>query len=427
MNSRHNNDVPVTWKRLKAERDILTASSRTNLEYHDAMIDPPGKPAVATEPRLTLVTGFWPQKHELVRTMQVYTRLFEELVAHVDNALPIVCCIDPRFEADVQAVKQRHSDARLEIRLMSFEELHFARGRERFADLQPANSSFNLRDTIEYAIIVWSKAATVRRIADENPFGTSHFAWIDYGIAHVSQLLDADWEEIEAMATSTDRLRVAERMGTAKSEIEDPWYFYSTNSARVCGGLFTGTRERFTELSALFDDEIARMVPTGTYALEEQVLAAVTALRPDMIERWYTDYQGVLTNAAMARCDIGTIIANLDHCRQSDLHEVGADVARFLLRSGEAYAHLLPEQCLHLLDDGMYCALRADPELANALAKTALSLYHYSRVGRGMMKGTWRKSIQASLKELGADFPDRPWTWEEFASRADFRVWLSCF
>ena len=381
----------------------------------------------STASGLTLVTGFWPQKHELVRTMQVYTRLFEELVIHINNDLPIVCCIDPRFEADVQAVKQRHPEARLEIRPLPFEELHFARGRERFDALQPANSSFSLRDTIEYAIIVWSKAATVRRIADGNPFSTSHFAWVDYGIAHVSQLLGVDWSEIEAMATSTDRLRLGERMATSKDEVEDPWFFYSTNSARVCGGLFTGTRERFTELAELFDVEIARMIPTGTYALEEQVLAAVTALRPEMIERWYTCYQGVLTNAAMARGDLPTIVANLEHCRQNDLHDIGADIARFLLRSGEAYAHLLPEQCLHLLDDGLYCALRADTELANNLAKTVLSLYHYSRVGRGMMKGTWRKSLQTSLKELGADFPDKPWSWEEFNARPDFRVWLSCF
>ena len=378
-------------------------------------------------PALTLVTGFWPQKHELVRTADVYTKLFEELVVHVDNTLPIVCCPDPRIEEGVRRIAEKHPESRIEIRPLPFEELHFAQGRERFAGLEPATNSFSLRDTIEYAIIVWSKAATVRTIAQENPFGSTHFAWIDYGIAHVAELLDVDWKQIEMFSTTTDKLRIAERMATAPREIVDPWYFYSTNSARVCGGLITGTAARFDELTALFDDEIKRMIPTGTYALEEQVLAAVTALKPDMVERWYTDYYGVLTNVAMLRRDVDTVIANLKHCHVDGLYAIGADIARFILRSGEAYFHLLPEQCFHLLDAGMACALHDDPELAKDLGKTTVSLYHYSRVGRGMMKGTWRKSIQTSLHALGLDFPQKPWTWEEFTTRPDFRVWMSCF
>lgn len=382
----------------------------------------------SAESGLTLVTGFWPQKHEHVRTAQVYTRLFEELVVHIDDALPIVCCPDPRIEDQVRALKDRHPDVRLEIRPLPFEELHFARERTRFAGLQPANSSFTLRDTIEYATIVWSKAATVAQAARENPFDTSRFGWIDYGIAHVAELLDVDWSEIEATAVNTDRMRVAERMATALQETADPWYWYSNNSARVCGGLFTGTRERFDELAEIFEQEVDRMIPTGTYALEEQVLAAATALHPEMFERWYCDYHGVLTNAAIVRRDAGTVVENLHHCRETQLYGNGADVARFLLRSGEAHLHLMPDQCIHLLDDGLTCGLRAaDMELAGDLAKTVLSLYHYSRVGRGMMKGRWRKSLQTSLKELGLDFPDKPWSWEEFTTRPDFRVWLSCF
>lgn len=377
--------------------------------------------------RLTLVTGFWPQKHELVRTGHVYTRLFEELVTHVNDALPIVCYFDPRIEPEVRAVKTRHPDCRLEIRPLPFEQLRFARDRERFVDMQPANSSFTLRDTIEYAMIVWSKAHTTLLAAEENPFTTSHFAWIDYGIGHVSDLLAVDWSEIEAMATSTDRVRIGERMATSRSEIEDPWFFYSNNSARICGGFFTGTHARLVELADLVEKEIDRMVPTGTYALEEQILAATTALRPDLFERWYCDYCGVLTNAAIVRRDAETVIANLHHCRTSELYENGTDITQFLLRSGKAYLHLLPEECFHLLDDGLVCSIRVDSELAGDLAKTALSLYHYSRIGRGMMKGQWRRSLQTSLKELGADFSDRPWSWDEFSSREDFRVWLSCF
>ena len=375
---------------------------------------------------LTLVTGFWLQKHEHVRTTQVYVSLFEELVRHIDGVLPIVCCVDPRIENQVRSIQDRHPTARLEIRPAAFEDLHFAHGRERFADLQPATNSFTLRDTIEYAIIVWSKAHTVLGVAKDNPFKTGHFAWIDFGIPHVAELLDVDWREIERTSTATTNLRIAERMATSPSEVADPCFFYSNNAARVCGGFFTGTRDRFAELASLFESEVERMIPTGTYALEEQVLAAVSALKTDTVDRWYTDYQGVLTNVSFARHDTEIIMENLAHCRKSELFENGSDIACYLLESGERHLHLLPEQCLHLLDDGLACTIHYDEDLARLLASSALSLYHYTRIGRGMMKGTWRKSLQQSLKEIDLDFPAKPWTWEEFTAHPTFRVWLSC-
>ena len=376
---------------------------------------------------LTLVTGFWLQRHELVRTATVYVRLFEELVTHVDGAMPIVCYIDPRIEADVRAIAARHPAARVTVKAMPFEELRFAEDHARFDDLQPANQSFTLRDTIEYAIIVWSKAATVARAIAEDPSPTSHYAWIDFGIAHVSELLDVSWPEIETVSVATDNLRFGERRATALKEVEDPWYFYSTNSARVCGGFITGARERWPELSALFDVEIARMIPTGTYALEEQVLAAASVLQIDTIDRWYADYYGLLSNAVTCRRDTELVVENLKTCRDTGLHDSGADIARYLLESGRAGLHLMPEQCLHLIDAGLVCALWSDEDVARMLASSVLSLYHYSRVGRGMMKGEWRKSIQRSLGELKLDFKDKPWTWEEFTTHPYFRVWLSCF
>ena len=377
--------------------------------------------------RLTLVTGYWPQKHEIVRTGHVYARLFEELLIHVDDKLPIVCLVDPYMEAEVRAVKSRHPNVRLEIVPMAFEELYFARDRTRLADLQPANNSITIRDTIEYAIIMWSKPDAVLRTAIANPFGTSHFAWIDFGIAHVVELLGVDWAEIEEETVRTDRLRLGERMATSKAEVEDPWFFYSANSGRVCGGFMTGTRERFEELAALFDAEVSRMIPTGTYAVDEQILAAATALMPDKIERWYCDYYGLLPNVVRLRRDAETVISNLKHCASESLWENGVDIAKYLLASGEAYLHLSPEHCFHLLDSGLACALHHDHDLAQQLAKTALSLYHYSRVGRGMMKGAWRKSLQTSLQALDMKFSDKPWTWDELSSQPDFRVWMSCF
>ncbi len=41
------------------------------------------------------------------------------------------------------------------------------------------------RDELEYLLIVNSKLEWLQRAAKANPFGTSHFAWIDFGVVHI--------------------------------------------------------------------------------------------------------------------------------------------------------------------------------------------------------------------------------------------------
>ena len=376
------------------------------------------------QPKLTLVTGFWPQKQQSIRTSAVYVRLFEELLSHIDGAVPVVCCADPSLDVIVRKVVAPFPNVRLAP--VPTEELRYVRQRERFAELVPAGSSNPVRDTIDYAAIVWSKPDVVNRVAQN--ISTTHVGWIDFGLPHVVELMDVDWQQVVEESVRTNRIRVCERYATAPSEVTDPWYFYSNNSARIAGGLITGARDVWSNFTDHFDKEIDRMVPTGTYALEEQVLAALTVQQPDMFERWFADYFGLLKNVRHIRRDVETVLTNLHHCRADNIATSGASIVRVLLDSGASHLRLEPEQCFHLLDDGLACAVQTgDADLADLLAKTTLSLFHYSRLGRGMMRGTWRRSIMENLKKCDLDFSDKPWSWEEMTSRPEFPIWMSCF
>ena len=374
---------------------------------------------------LTLVTGFWPQKNQNVRTSAVYVRLFDELIAHIGGAIPVICCADPSLEDAIGKVIQSH--ANVELKPIPTEDLRYVKQRARFEELVAAGSSNPLRDTIDYAMIVWSKLDIVDRIAGQF-IDTSHVGWIDFGLPHVVELMDVDWGEIITESIRTDRIRLCERYATSPTEVVDPWYFYSNNSARIAGGLMTGSKKTWSDFTAHFEGEIERMVSTGTYALEEQVLAALTAQRPDMFERWFADYFGMLKNVRHVRRDVETVLTNLQHCRADGIPSSGASIVRVLLDSGASHLRLEPEQCFHMLDDGLACAIAAgDDDLADLLGKTSLSLFHYSRLGRGMMRGTWRRSLMENLKARGLNFADKPWTWEEATSRPEFPIWMSCF
>ena len=383
---------------------------------------------------LTLVTGFWPPRNEVIRKTDVYVRLFDELLRHINGALPLAVLADPRVSARLRLVIERAinegyaQESNVILRELPFEELHFAHGRERFDELEPCANSFGQQTTIDYAIVMWSKPALVAAIAEEDPFESTHFGWIDLGIAHVAELRDVDWAAIAREACSTDRVRICERYASTAAEAEDPYYFYSTNSSRNCGGFFTGTEKAISELAEMFDVEVARMTDTGSYVVDEQILAAASALHPSRFDKWYGDYFGLLRNACYIERDVSLVLTNLHHCREEELWNDGVAITEKLLASAkDRRLRLEPEECLKLLDDGLACAIENDRELALSLARTIVSLYHHSRLGRGMMKGMWRKSIRENLLRLELDFKDRPWTWEEFTARPDLHTWLSCF
>lgn len=386
--------------------------------------------AATSKDRLTLVTGFWPPRNEVIRRSDVYVRLFEELVRHVDGAVPIVACVDPRVEEQTKAaiVRAGAPPDRVIVQPTPFDSLHFAKEPERFASLQPASNAFVHQSAIDYAIVMWSKPKTVHEVAIQNPFQSSHLGWIDFGIAHVSELRDVNWSDVAQQSSGTDLVRICERMASPRREAEDPYYFYSTNSGRTCGGFFTGSEESLGELAAVFDEEVARMIETGTYCVDEQIIAAATALYPELFECWYADYFGLLRNVRYIERDVGIVQANLRHCRDEGLYENGSRIARKLLESASVRRlRLEPQECLALLDDGLACAIHADRDLADTLARTLISLFHFSRLGRGMIRGLWRKSIQESLQRLDLKLNDKPWSWDEFTSRPDFAAWLSCF
>ena len=380
---------------------------------------------------LTLVTGFWSPKaldRPTVRSEAIYLHLFSELVRRVN--FPMIVLIEPRLEEAVTAIVEKEKQKRpnVKVRPTPLADVPYVTDREeRFGALVPPHNVVREKDTIGFSRLTWAKPELVRRVAEEDPFGTTHFGWIDFGVAHVAEIgARVNWSDVEAESTSTDKVRICERMATAKSETDDAGYFYAYNSARVCGGFFTGTAESLRRLATVFDAELERMAEAWRFVLEEQVLAALTARHPDLFELWYADYFGLFTNVKTVQRDVATVLANLAHSRKFELWENGRSITRQLLdamiRGG---LRLEPDECVELIDDGLACARHKDLPLAKRLALIISALGKYSGTMHSMLR-TRRdrtRSIEATLTSLEQHVP---WTWEEFIAQPDAHAWLSC-
>lgn len=111
-------------------------------------------------------------------------------------------------------------------------------------------------DTLEYMKIISTKFEWVRRAVDLNPWKTSWFAWIDFGLAHVFRTPDATLARLKALRPPLTRgLRTA---GIWSHPTSDVW-------SRVCwrfaGGFFLGDAESLRRAEAAFHETIAAELP----------------------------------------------------------------------------------------------------------------------------------------------------------------------
>ena len=364
---------------------------------------------------LTLVTGVWSPgglRRSVVRSGAVYARLLEELLLLVEG--PLIVLVDPPLRADVDRSVQGALRRSLKRRLPSPEvtilerplgSLPFVRDLSKYERFRRPGRSATRKDSVDFSLMTWAKAELVREIAASNLCDTSHVGWIDAGIMHVACW--GLWDELEETACSSDRIRILQRMASAPDEVDDPDHWYAWNVARIAGGLITMPRADAWRLAEVMLEEAERAASVERFALEEQLLAAAETRHPELFERYYGDYFGILTNVRYVRRDLETVLANLSHCRATGIPVAGAEVARALLRSAtEGRLRLEPGEAVVLLDDGIACLRDAgDLVAARSLASLAAGLRAASATTRFalQMQGERSTSIAAAIRALDVD------------------------
>lgn len=374
---------------------------------------------------MTFVTGFWPPEAlgRSWRSTDVYMRLFEELDATLTG--PLVIFIEPQLADRVRTVveKTQSNHARYVI-ARSYADLPRVAEKAAYEKLAPIQNGSSAKDTAGAALMTWAKPSLVVEVAEENRFDTSHFAWIDFGIAYVADLTGVDFGAIADHAP--EEVRVCEMRATSPREAADAPNFYRANWGKIAAGFFTGTKASLRAFDRELGIEIERMRSVSRIVLEEQLMAAVAAHDPTRYARWYGDYSGILRNYVRIRRDADTILDNLAYCREQNLHEQGVAIVTTLLASmNERCIRLEPPQAARLLDEGYTCAFYTDRDLADRLAHIASALYHYGTGLRDRLDGLGERFRQnLSYRNVSLETP--AWSWDEFARQPDLTAWCSC-
>lgn len=194
--------------------------------------------------------------------------------------------------------------------LISLEEFPYYSYLNKITDNRKNNpwyGSWN-RNTPKYFILVASKLEMLKRSVDSNPFGSTHFIWIDFGIHYLKHVKSGMIENI--IKTKRDKFSMCYIEYQPKNFIKDYSNFYQMGQRGTAGGVLSGNIEHIRLVYNIYDPKVREVIEKGYGHGEEQIIVELEKDRPDLFDFYYGTYDSILANWIYIKEDIDSILEN---------------------------------------------------------------------------------------------------------------------
>jgi hypothetical protein len=149
-----------------------------------------------------------------------------------------------------------------------------------------------VKDTVLASVIWFSKITFIEKSIKINPYNSTHFVWIDFGITHVAknyEIIDT-WNDL---IYDKIRIMVCDYM----SIYDDPKTFFKTSRTNlVFAGLWSGDIKHLQKFTELVEDKMKLMFSEDWYHLEEQIFALILRDNEDIHDIYYGPCEHIICN-----------------------------------------------------------------------------------------------------------------------------------
>lgn len=265
---------------------------------------------------LTLVTAFF----DLAKREGTNRRLSADYLKHGQYILslphPIVIYIDPEFFWFVWEERKKHKLLEQTVIIpIRLEDVPLYQHKDRVHAARQANPTRNgspIKDSANYIITMWSKFHFLTEVATKNPFTTTHFGWIDFGLTHVASMKYAE----SAFREIADPVKLLVLKWFTNAELESEDYFL-WNRGHIACGYMTGNQSSILRLCHLLFQYAMIALNQGYGPTDEQIMPLMIRDHPDLFTFYYGDYDGILSNHHQQTISLPTLLRNLDWCQNA--------------------------------------------------------------------------------------------------------------
>jgi hypothetical protein len=248
------------------------------------------------------------------RKVNKYLELAQEFILLLPY--PVIFFID---DDDIETYKYIYN-SRNELNLLqltnickiSFTKTYFYKYLSRLEELQ---RHFIIRngelkhETPLYIILTNNKFFFMEKAIELNPFNSSHFIWMDFGINHVAKNTELIHEWINCVPDKIKQLCINPYIENIepKKYFENIWH-------NCAAGLFSGSKENLLKYGELFKQKTEQIYNENWYQLEEAVMTIIQRENYELFDFYYGDYEGIISNYLKPLHSWWLINTNIDKC-----------------------------------------------------------------------------------------------------------------
>ena len=206
------------------------------------------------------------------------------------------------------------------------------------SDIKPTGLN-PIKDSPLYTIVGWTRYHLCAKMAQLNPFNSSHLAWIDFGIFHLYAGNLANLEHQQKLLLQsynrlpTTKLKCMILRHTPKDEISDKKKYFSQQRFKVAGGYLAGCTESMIWLGQEMELAIANMMNTGHPSLDEITLSSVIYENQSRFAWYYGFYTNIISNSVKFTDGPENIEWHLNDCIKWQLWDKVYNIGCYVLES----------------------------------------------------------------------------------------------
>lgn len=162
----------------------------------------------------------------------------------------------------------------------------------------PVINASGFKDTPNYITMINSKIDLVCKAIERNPFSSTHFAWIDFGIFHIARK-DYIFKD-KVFENFPDRIKL-EWMLPVQGYVLNPVFQYTRIRASFAAGYITGASVNWKGFWNIFYNEFSNALKLGYGPSEEQIFSVIYHRQPKFFDIYLGEYNTVLSNYRKTR------------------------------------------------------------------------------------------------------------------------------
>jgi hypothetical protein len=168
---------------------------------------------------------------------------------------------------------------------------------------------FDNRNTPSYYLFCMLRYVMIDQIIDENPFNSTHFAWINICIERMG------WKNVanlnNALSLNRDKFSTCYIDYQPKELVQNYQEYFKYGRCGMCSGFFTGRSDYFKQFNKLMIESFYECLNQGYGHADEQLYSIVYFKNPSIFELYYGDYQQMITNYISVIDNIESPIINI--------------------------------------------------------------------------------------------------------------------